>query len=137
MTAPIFDRHGNVVAILSGSLNLLKPNFLGNLGAASVGKSGSFALFTRDRHDRHVARQGTHHDAGASAGRVALFRSRDIRVGGLGGSCHSRGLQAISATVNWNRPLGSLVASLPIDEAYAPIQATQRRIIEATLLLGL
>jgi protein-histidine pros-kinase len=30
-----------------------------------------------------------------------------------------------------------LVASLPIEEAYVPIQATQRRIVELTLLLGL
>jgi signal transduction histidine kinase len=137
MTAPIFDRHGNVVAILSGSLNLLKPNFLGNLGAANVGKSGSFALFTRDRMivmSRDKERIMTQ---GPAPGASLYF---DHATSGLEGSeeaVNSRGLQAIFSYSQLESAPWVLVASLPIDEAYAPIQATQRRIIEVTLLLGL
>src|SRR5262249_59935981 len=49
LTAPIMNGRGEIVGILGGSWNLLRPNFLGKLGAANVGKTGSFALFGRDR----------------------------------------------------------------------------------------
>ena len=48
-TAPVFGRDGALIAILGGSLDLLKPNFLGRLAQAKVGRTGFFFLFSRDR----------------------------------------------------------------------------------------
>jgi diguanylate cyclase (GGDEF)-like protein/PAS domain S-box-containing protein len=137
ISAPVFDGQGRVIAILTGSLNLLQPNFLGKLGEVTLGKSGSFAIFTRDRvivTSRDRSRIMTQ---GPAPGVSPYF---DRATAGLNGSeeaVNSRGLQAIFsykqlAAVPW-----VLVASLPVDEAYAPIEVTRRRIVEVTLLLGL
>ena len=49
LTAPVIAANGELVGVLSGSLNLLRPNFLGRLSEMRIGNSGSFALFTRER----------------------------------------------------------------------------------------
>jgi hypothetical protein len=136
-SAPVLDKHGAVVAVLSGLLNLLQPNFLGNLAEAQVGKSGSFAVFTRDRTIVISRDKNRILTQGPAPGVSSYF---DRATSGLEGSeegVNSRGLRAIFSYSQLKVVPWVLVASLPIDEAYAPIQATQRRIVEATLLLGL
>jgi signal transduction histidine kinase len=136
-SAPVFDKQGAVVAVLSGSLNLLQPNFLGNLAEAQIGKSGSFAVFTRDRTivvSRDKSRILTE---GPAPGVSPYF---DRATSGLEGSeegVNSRGLRAIFSYSQLKAVPWVLVASLPIDEAYAPIEVTQRHIVEVTLVLGL
>ncbi len=49
MTAPVFDQEGKIIAILTGSLDLMRPNILGKLSTKKVGKSGYFYLITADR----------------------------------------------------------------------------------------
>ncbi len=137
MSAPIFDKQGNLIAVVDGSLDLLQSNFLGNLSDARVGKTGSFAVFTRDRlivasrdRDRVMTK-------GPPPGVSPYF---DRATSGLEGSeeaVNSRGLRAIYSYSQLEAAPWVLVASLPIDEAYAPIQATQHRIVQATLVLGL
>ena len=136
-SAPVFGKDGAVAAVLSGSLNLLQPNFLGNLAEAQVGKTGSFAVFTRDR-TIVVSRDKSRILTEGPAPGVSLYFDR--ATSGLEGSeegVNSRGLRAIFSYSQLKVVPWVLVASLPIEEAYAPIQATQRRIVEVTLLLGL
>jgi len=137
MTAPIFDKRGEVVAILSGALDLLSPNFLGRIGTASIGKTGAYALLGRDRtiivsreHDRIMTQ-------GPAPGISSYF---DHAVAGREGweeSTNSRGLHALFGykplqTVPW-----VLVAALPTEEAYAPIVAAQKRTVLVVLALFL
>jgi len=49
MTAPVFDQEGKIIAILTGSIDLMRPNILGKLLAKKVGKSGYFYLTAADR----------------------------------------------------------------------------------------
>jgi signal transduction histidine kinase len=136
-SAPVFDKRGTVVAVLSGSLNLLQPNFLGNLAEAQIGKSGSFAVFTRDRTiviSRDRSRILTE---GPAPGVSPYFDRATSGSEGSEEGVNSRGLRAIFSYSQLKAVPWVLVASLPIDEAYAPIQTTQRRIVEVTLLLGL
>ena len=64
----------------------------------------------------------------------------DRATSGLDGSeeaINSRGVHAIFSYSQLKAAPWVLVGALPIEEAYAPIEATQYRIIYATLLLGL
>jgi PAS domain-containing protein len=135
LIAPILDRRGQVVAVLAGSLDLLRPNFLGKLGTANVGKTGSFALFGRDRTiiisrdaDRIMTR-------GPAPGESPYFDSAVAGEEGWQESVNTRGLHALFSyspleTVPW-----VLVAALPVEEAFAPIADTQRDIAQITLLV--
>jgi PAS domain S-box-containing protein len=135
LTAPVLDEKGEPVAILGGALNLLRPNFLGKLATASVGKTGQFALFGRDRTiiiSRDRERIMT---PGPRPGVSPYF---DRAVSGAEGweeSVNSRGLHALFSysqleTVPW-----VLVAALPVDEAYAPIVEARRYIAGFTIAL--
>ncbi len=137
ISVPIFDRHGNVTALLVGSLNLLKPNFLGNLGEAKVGKTGSFAIFTRDRMIVMSRDKDRILTQGPPPGVSPYF---DRATSGLEGSeegVNSRGLRAIFSYSQLEAVPWVLVASLPVDEAYAPINDSQRKIMQVALLLAL
>lgn len=136
-SAPVLDNDGTVVAILTGTLRLLQTNFLGNLAEAKVGKTGSFAVFTQDRTIVISSDESRILTQGPTPGISPYFDRATSGVEGSEEAVNSRGLRAIFSyspleTVPW-----ALVASLPIEEAYAPIQATQRRIAHTTLLLGL
>ncbi len=136
-SAPIFDGHDNVIAVLTGSLYLRRPNFLGNLADANVGKKGSFSVLTQDRTILIAGDTGRMATQGAAGG---LLPSFDRATSGLEGpeeGTDNRGRRAIFSYTRLKLVPWMLVAALPIEEAYAPIQATERRIVKITLLLGL
>ncbi len=137
MTAPIFNEEGETIAILVGGLNLLRHNFLGKLVNAPVGKTGRFSLYTADRLilispqkdriltqapppgespalDSALAGKEGWEEGDAATGERALFSHKPLK------------------TAPW-----VLTASLPVDEAYGPIAATQKRIALATVGLAL
>ena len=135
LTAPILGRRGEIVAVLAGSLDLLRPNFLGMLRTASVGRTGSFALFGRDRTIIISRDAETTMEPGPPPGRSAYFDHAIAGEEGWREGVDSRGLHALFSyspleTVPW-----VLVAALPVDEAFAPIAATQRDIARITILL--
>ena len=135
LTAPILDRRGEVVAVLAGSLDLLRPNFLGKLGTASVGKTGSFALLGRDRTIIISRSTDRIMSPGPAPGVSPYFDHAMAGEAGWQESVNSRGLHALFSyapleTVPW-----VLVAALPVEEAFAPIVATQQDIARITILL--
>jgi diguanylate cyclase (GGDEF)-like protein/PAS domain S-box-containing protein len=135
LTAPILNGRGEVVGILGGSWNLLRPNFLGKLGAAKVGKTGSFALFGRDRTIIMSRDADRIMQPGPPPGASPYF---DHAVAGEEGwleAANSRGLHALFSYSPLERVPWVLVAALPVDEAFAPIAETQRDIARMTLLL--
>jgi diguanylate cyclase (GGDEF)-like protein/PAS domain S-box-containing protein len=135
LAAPILDSRGEVVAVLGGSLNLLRPNFLGKLGTARVGKTGSFALLGRDRtiilsRDAERIMQ-----PGPAPGVSPYFDRAVAGEEGWEEAVNSRGLHALFSyspleTVPW-----VLVAALPVEEAFAPVVATQKDIAQIGVLL--
>jgi diguanylate cyclase (GGDEF)-like protein/PAS domain S-box-containing protein len=135
LTAPILDRRGKVVAVLAGSLDLMRPNFLGKLSAASVGRKGSFALFGRDRMiiiSRDADRIMT---PGPAPGVSPYFDHAVAGEEGWQESVNSRGLHALYSYSPLEAAPWVLVAALPVEEAFAPIVDTQKDIARITLLL--
>jgi signal transduction histidine kinase len=132
----VFDKDDAIVAVLTGSLNLLQPNFLGNIAEAKVGKSGSFEVLTRDRTIVIARDKGRILTQGPAPGASSYF---DHATSGWDDSeedINDQGLRAIFSYIPLKAVPWVLVASLPIEEAYAPIHAAQGRIVQATLLLG-
>ena len=135
LTAPILDDRGEVAAILAGTLNLMRPNFLGNISTASVGKTGQFALLGRDRTifvSRDAERTMTQ---GPAPGVSPYFDRATSGEEGWEENVNSRGLRALYSYSQLETAPWVLVAALPIAEAYAPIVAAQERIVQTTIVL--
>jgi diguanylate cyclase (GGDEF)-like protein/PAS domain S-box-containing protein len=135
--SPVLDQRGELQALVVGVLNLLKPNFLGDLAEAKVGKTGSFAVFTRDRTiviSRDKSRILT---TGPAPGVSPYFDHATAGGEGSEEAVNSRGLHAIFSYSQLKAVPWVLVAALPVAEAYAPIQQARRHILEVTLLLAL
>lgn len=120
-TVPIFDDKEQLSAIFGGSIDLLKPNFLGSLSQATIGHKGYFQLSTADRRlimhpDKNLIMTTL------PQGRNILY-DRAIRgFEGAGETMTLSGMDTISAykrlkTVDW-----ILTASYPAGEALAPIR---------------
>jgi diguanylate cyclase (GGDEF)-like protein/PAS domain S-box-containing protein len=135
LAAPILDPKGEILGVLAGSLDLLRPNFLGKLRMANVGRTGSFAVFGRDRTiivSRDADRIMT---PGPVPGQVAYFDSAVAGEEGWQEGVDSRGLHALFAYSPMEAAPWVLVAVLPVEEALAPIVAAQRDISRITILL--
>jgi len=135
LTAPILNRRGELVAVLAGSLDLMRPNFLGKLGAASVGRTGSFALFGRDRTIIISRDSDRIMSPGPAIGVSPYFDHAVAGEEGWQESINSRGLHALYSYSPLEAVPWVLVAALPAEEAFAPIVDTQKDIARITLLL--
>jgi diguanylate cyclase (GGDEF)-like protein/PAS domain S-box-containing protein len=135
--APILGPRGETVGVLTGTLYLFQSNFLGNIGRTAVGKTGSFALFTRDRLIVMSADKERIMTQGPVPGASSPF---DNATAGREGSEEGIGSSGLRALYTY-KPLQSvpwvLVAALPLEEAYAPFAATRQQIIEIMGVLAL
>lgn len=125
-TAPIRDRSGTIVAILAGSIDLLRNNFLGRLAQAKIGKNGYFYLFSTDR--TIVLHPDTQRimQRDVPIGKNRLFDRVITGFEGAEETTNSRGKEFLSAfkhltAVNW-----ILAANYPIAEVYAPVRRAQQ-----------
>jgi PAS domain S-box-containing protein len=137
MTAPILDRNGEVVAMLTGNIHSLRPNFLGKLREAHVGATGRFALFSRNRTiivSQDAERIMTQ---GPAPGISPFF---DHAVAGKKGWEEATSSLGMTALYSYT-PLASvpwvLVAALPSEEAHAPLAAAQAQAMGIAALLAL
>jgi signal transduction histidine kinase/ActR/RegA family two-component response regulator/HAMP domain-containing protein len=132
--APAFDAAHRITAVLVGSLDLMKDNFLGRLAAISLGNNGYLYLYSTDRtiivhRDRQrILKQ----DVPIGANR--LFDRAIAGFEGTGETVTSRGLHVLSSfkhlrTTNW-----ILSANYPQVDAYAPV-GKARQYLGAALVL--
>jgi diguanylate cyclase (GGDEF)-like protein/PAS domain S-box-containing protein len=135
--APIFGSRGEVVAVLTGTLNLFRPNFLGNIGRARVGKTGSFSLLTKDRLIVMSADKDRIMTQGPAPGASPFFDHAVAGSEGTEESVGSRGLRALFSYKLLQSVPWVLVAALPVEEAYAPFAETQKEIIQFMAVLAL
>jgi HAMP domain-containing protein len=137
MSVPIFNARGELAAVLTGSLNLLKPNFLGKIGEMKVGKTGSLAILTRERVIVMSSDKDRIMTEGPPRGVSPYFDHATAGEEGSEESTNSRGLHAIFSYSQLENVPWVLVAALPVDEAYAPVAKAQNQILQVTLLLAL
>lgn len=127
-TAPIFSRDGRLVALMGGSMDLLKENFLGALADAKVGRTGYFYLFTADETIMTHPRRGSILDRGLPPGVRSLY-ARGADGAAVSGEAVNAAGEAVITTV---KRLGAvpwmLAADYPVAEAYEPVGAVRRSV---------
>lgn len=121
-TAPILDKQGTLVAIVGGSINLLRPNLLGKLATTKIGETGYFYLSDQQRtlimhpqHDRILK-------ITAPAGTNLLY---DRAIDGFEGAGETVNTQGVKMLIAYKRLASTnwiLAAQIPSSEAYAPVK---------------
>jgi|GEM_PF-576992 len=120
-TAPIRDEEGEIVAVLAGSLDLTRDNFIGGLGQVPIGKTGYLYLYGQDRtiimhpDPRRILQQ----DVPPGANR--LFDRALEGFEGTAETVNSRGLHALASFKHLKAVDWILAANYPMEEAFAPV----------------
>ena len=125
-TVPVYDAQGQMIAILGGSMDLLRDNFLGTLTQRKIGQSGYFFLYDTKRtmilhpDTRRILQQDV------PWGLNPWF---DRMINGFDGTeetVTTRGVSVLSSGKHLQKINWILAVSHPIDEVYAPfIKAKQ------------
>lgn len=138
INVPIRDGHGQVIGALFGVINLAKPNFLDRIGQHRYGKRGGYLVIDLQNNlivtatDQKRAAQPL-----PDPGKNATLDKR--RQGFLGSevTVNSLGVEVLSSASRIPVAGWLVVATLPTEEAFAPIRDMQRRILFASVLLTL
>jgi diguanylate cyclase (GGDEF)-like protein/PAS domain S-box-containing protein len=136
MTEPVLDRHGEVLYVISGAINLSEHNFLGELAKVKFGKSGYMFITNTegvviDDPDKSRILQR----ADAEGGRNSAV---DLAMTGFEGAIEAKdrtgvqGLYAFKRIGQTNWVLGGIY---PRDEAFAQIEQIERYTWAGALLL--
>ena len=122
-SAPIFDKHGNIAAIMAGSLGLTNPQLLGKLSETRLGKTGYFFLTTSDgMMVMHPDKERIMKEAAPRGANTLFDKALYENFQGTEETTNSRDIQMVTSfkrlkTTNW-----ILGANYPKTEAFAPIQ---------------
>jgi diguanylate cyclase (GGDEF)-like protein/PAS domain S-box-containing protein len=138
MLAPIRDQHGQVIAVLLGRINLGSPNFLDRITANRYGKSGGYLLIDPQRRLIVTATDKSRNMEVLPAPGINPVIDRFIE--GFEGSAVMVNPPGVEALVSDKRVAVAgwiMAATLPTDEAFAPIRAMQQHMLLATLMLTL
>ena len=139
-TAPVFDGKGKLAAILCGSLDLMKDNFLGRLAGIKLGDKGYLYLYNTSRtlivhkdRERILKR-----DVPPGANRLFDLAIKGFE--GTGETITSRGLATLSSFRHLKTTDWILASNYPRTEAYAPIYRAKKYLLAglaAVLLLSI
>ena len=136
INTPIRDGNDRVIGALFGVINLAKPNFLDLIGEHRYGKSGGYLV---------VAPQYNLFVTATDKSRVmqplpapGTSPILDKRMKGFDGpniAVNSLGVEILSSAARIPVAGWFVIATLPTEEAFAPIHDMQRRIVGAALVL--
>jgi PAS domain S-box-containing protein len=138
INVPIWDGHGKVIGALFGVINLAKPNFLDRVGEHRYGKSGGYVI-----HDAQHGIIVTATDKSrvlqpmAAPGINEMNDRRREGFSGSGVAVNSLGVEVLSSASPVPAAGWLVIATLPTEEAFAPIREMQRHIMFAAILLTL
>ncbi|UFS69920.1 PAS domain S-box protein [Geomonas sp. RF6] len=133
-TTPILDRNGKVIAVLGGSIDLLKKNFVGALSSVKLGEKGYLYLFDSSRtllmhpDPSRVLKRDT------TPGKNRLFDAATRGFEGTGETVNSRGVPMIASFKRLSSTGWILGGNLPQSEAYSPVYGAQRYVFLALVL---
>ncbi|RNC67883.1 MAG: PAS domain S-box protein [Desulfuromonadales bacterium] len=128
-TAPVFDRSGKLIAVLSGSIDLFKDSLLSKIGKTKIGETGYLYLYNTDRTMIMHPDKGRILKQDVSVGANRLF---DLAIGGFEGTgenVNSRGLRSLSSFKHLTATNWIIGANYPVAEAYAPFNRARRMIL--------
>lgn len=119
-TAPIFDRHGTMVGVMGGGVDLINSAFLGRITSLGMGKSGYAFLFNSDRLMVLHPDKSRIMKYDIPAGANKLLDQALTGFDGSGETVDSRGLHVLATFKHLKVKNFILGANYPLNEAYAP-----------------
>lgn len=134
LTAPVFGEDGRLAAVLAGSLDLMKDNFLGGVSRTRIGNSGYVYIFNT------AGTMIIHPDSGrilkkdAPAGTGKLYDRAILGFEGSGETTSSHGIEYLSTFKHLKSTNWIMAANYPVAEAYVPVNKARRYFVYATLL---
>jgi PAS domain S-box-containing protein len=138
IAVPLRDAQGEVIGALAGTTELAKPNFLDKITQNRYGKSGGYLLI--DPHsklfvtatDKSLIMQPI-----PAPGLNAMLDRYLQGFEGFGVAVSSRGVPELSAAKQIPVSGWLVVATMPTEEAFAPIEAMKRRLLLSTIFFSL
>ncbi|HEX9715068.1 MAG TPA: ATP-binding protein, partial [Desulfurivibrionaceae bacterium] len=136
MTAPVFDQEGKIIAILAGSLDLMRPNLLGKLSEKKIGKGGYLYLLTADRT------MIMHPDKARIFKKIPEGRNPlyERALQGFEGTDENRNREGVPMLTSFKRLRVKnwlLAANYPKAEAYAPLIHAAQVLLAGILIITL
>jgi len=136
LTAPVFDENGKIIAILSGSMNLLGQNALANIKNEKIGMNGYMYLINTDRILVIHPEKEKIFTYIKKGGNKLLDRAIDEGFQGTDKTINTLGLPFLTSYKRFNiKPNWILAADYPIKEAYQPIENLKILLVFITFLL--
>lgn len=137
MAAPICAADGTIIGALAGIIDLEKPNFLENIIEHSYGKTGGYLIVT-PRHRRIITGTDKRRvmEPSPPPGHFPLIDRFLNGYEGSGVGINPLGTEVLSSAKGIPASGWYISASIPTVEAFAPINALQRRLLAAALFLS-
>ncbi len=140
MTVPIFNSDGKVIGAITGATDLSKPNFLEDVSKSRYGQSGGYLVVDPKSRQFVIATANNQKLIMQPIPVPGVNSVLDRRLQGFDGSAvnvSSQGIEVLTSsgripTADW-----FVIATLPTQEAFAPIDAMLERTTIATILLTL
>jgi PAS domain S-box-containing protein len=138
LAVPIRDGLGQVIGALVGVINLGQPNFLDRVTESRFNKSGGY-LIIAPQHQLIVTATDKSRimQPAPPPGANAMHDRYAQGYEGYGVAVSSRGIEELSAAKGIPVAGWFIAATLPTEEAFAPISAMHQRFLLATALLTL
>ena len=138
IAVPVRDAQGKVIGALAGTTDLGKPNFLDNVVQSSYGKSGGYLLIA-PQHKLFVTATDKSRimQPLPAPGVNAMLDQYMQGYEGFGVAVSSRGVSELSAAKGIPAAGWFVVATLPTEEAFAPIDAMKQRLLLSSFLFSL
>jgi PAS domain S-box-containing protein len=127
-TAPVFDRAGNLIGVLAGSIDLNKHGILAKITDIKIGKTGYLYLYNTDRtlilhpDTTRILKQDVP---------PGVNRMFDAAIAGFEGTAenvNSRGLMSLSSFKRLKATDWIIAANYPVHEAYAAVYRAEKYI---------
>ena len=121
LTAPLIDANGKLQAILAGSLDLTRDNFLGKLSQVKIGDTGYLYMYNSSRtvimhpDQRRILKKDVN---------PGVNRAFDKGIEGFEGTeeaLNSKGVRSLTSVKHLKTTDWIMAANFPTKEAYAPI----------------
>ena len=137
LAAPIKNGDGQVIAVLTGVIDIGKPNFLDRISESHYGRSGGYLLFASQHKLIVTATDKTRVlQPAPPRGANAMLDKYLDGYEGYGVAVSSRGVEEVSSARRLPSAQWLLVGVLPTEEAFAPIDAMYQRLFFSALLLS-
>ena len=138
IAVPIRDAQGKVIGALVGVTDLNKPNFLDKVTEGSYGKSGGYLVIAPQHNLFVTATNKSLIMQPLPAPGLNVMHDQYMQgFEGYGEAVSSRGVLELSAAKRIPTAGWFVVAVLPVQEAFAPINAMMQRALLSVLIFSL